>query len=340
MTVVKTKGVKSARHAAALRAYLDDERAVARVGHNLVDPARWEAEMRRTRRAFGKEGGQLMLHQVLAFNPDDTNRLTPASCVEFALSWLSERYPNNEAIVVLHEERGRDGVPRWAAHLGINCVDLESGKKLDEGHPRKAAQERAALCMRLDRERGLTVTEGRGSFSATHRRQPSRAVREIADGGRESWVLRLLTCARSAVAEAVGWADLAARLAAAGVRVRRDADGQAWWRDLSVDGARELYGGNLHSLGLDAESVEGRMRANTVRANAARRGLAVAMPPRRDQARARLFELSAAEEARRTTARKVERGSLSLADRIAAAKEENERLARMARRPRAKGWER
>ena len=255
MTVVKTKGVKSARHAANVAAYLDSPRAVMREGHNIIDPERWADEMAKTRAAYHHDGGQLMLHQVLAFNADDHDKLSEEDCMAYARGWLAERYPDQEAVIVLHEEHGADGVPRWAIHLGIGVTNLETGHKLDEGHPRLAAIDRARQVMRMDAERGLTVTEGRGRYSLTHAQQPTRAEQEIRARGKHAWKDDL----RARVSAALGKPDvrslsqLADALRDMGVfldysRSRRE-------MTLRMDGHRPVRASRL-GCGLDRATVE------------------------------------------------------------------------------------
>lgn len=255
MTIVKTKGVKSARHAANVAVYLDDPRAVMREGHNIIDPDRWADEMAKTRATYHHDSGQLMLHQVLAINADDYGKLSAEDCMAYARDWLAERYPYQEAVIVLHEERGADGVPRWAVHLGIGVTNLETGHKLDEGHPRLAAIDRARQVMRMDAERGLTVTEGRGRYSLTHAQQPTQAERAIKARGKYVWKDDL----RARVSAALGKPDvrsisqLADALGDMGVsldygRSRRE-------MTLRMDGHRPVRASRL-GCGLDRATVE------------------------------------------------------------------------------------
>lgn len=255
MTIVKTKGVKSARHAANVAAYLDDPRAVMREGHNIIDPDRWADEMAKTRAAYHHDSGQLMLHQVLAINADDYGKLSAEDCMAYARDWLAERYPDQEAVIVLHDERGADGVPRWAIHLGIGVTNLETGHKLDEGHPRLAAIDRARQVMRMDAERGLTVTEGRGRCSLTHVQQPTRAEQEIRARGKYVWKDDL----RARVSAALGRPDVRSisQLADAlrDIGVSLDYGRSCREMTLRMDGHRPVRASRL-GCGLDRATVE------------------------------------------------------------------------------------
>ena len=116
MTVVKQVAVTSAAHVKNLGRYLDDERAIAREGQNLVREGNWQKEMDATREAYGHNSparagcaNTYMYHQVLGFNPDECamngGKMTPQACMDYAREYVQERYPNQEAVWVLHEER-------------------------------------------------------------------------------------------------------------------------------------------------------------------------------------------------------------------------------------------
>lgn len=86
-----------------------------------------------------------MQHQVIGFNPDECScnggPMTPSRCMEYARDYIAKRYPNQEIVIVLHEERCRsDGSARFAAHLAINRTDLETGRRLNDGPARAAAK--------------------------------------------------------------------------------------------------------------------------------------------------------------------------------------------------------
>lgn len=83
-----------------------------------------------------------MCHQVIAFNPDECDinggKMTPARCMEFAREWVEGRYPDQEAVWVLHRERcAADGTRRYAVHVGINRTNLETGRRLNEGRSKQ-----------------------------------------------------------------------------------------------------------------------------------------------------------------------------------------------------------
>ena len=53
MTAIKQVAVTSTAHAGNLGCYLNDERALARDSQHLVNEGNWEAEMAKTREAYG-----------------------------------------------------------------------------------------------------------------------------------------------------------------------------------------------------------------------------------------------------------------------------------------------
>lgn len=195
MTVVKQVAVTSAAHVKNLGRYLDDERAIAREGQNLAREGDWQREMDATREAYGHNApsragcaNTYLYHQVLAFNPDECDmnggKMTPQACMDYAREYAQARYPNQEAVWVLHQEHCRaDGTDRYAAHIGINRTDLETGRRLAEGRSTQAKTSRANSVRDLDRKWGLREVRANERNSRTHARQPCRAEKEMAARG-------------------------------------------------------------------------------------------------------------------------------------------------------------
>lgn len=131
MTAIKQTSVTSRKHLASLKAYLDwnREKALAHDTLNIIDENRWFEEMDETREAAGhnkpgKSGARctFMQHQIIGFNPDECScnggKMTPALCMKYARQYVLTRYPNQEAVIVLHEEHCKgDGTTRYAATL-------------------------------------------------------------------------------------------------------------------------------------------------------------------------------------------------------------------------------
>ena len=197
MTAIKQTSVTSRKHLARLKDYLDWDRdkALAHDTQNIIDERRWFEEMDETREALGhnrpgKAGCKCtyMQHQILAFNPDECScnggKMTPERCMDYARDYLRARYPDCEAVVVLHLEKCRgDGSERIAAHLGINRSDLITSRRLDEGPARKAAAARVKTVRELDERYGLRQLERGKANSRTHARQPGAAERDMARKG-------------------------------------------------------------------------------------------------------------------------------------------------------------
>lgn len=191
MTAIKQTSVRSEKHLSRLKDYLswDRDKALAHDTQNIISEERWFQEMADTRKAMGhdkpgKAGAKCtyMQHQILGFLPDECDlnggKMTPEMCMRYARDYVAERYPNQEVVIVLHRERCRsDDTDRYAAHLGINRSDLETGRRLDEGPARKAAAARVKTVRTLDERYGLKQLERGKANSRVHARQPGKAER-------------------------------------------------------------------------------------------------------------------------------------------------------------------
>lgn len=197
MTAIKQTSVCSEKHLSRLKDYLswDRDKALAHDTQNIISEERWFQEMADTRNAMGhdkpgKAGAKCtyMQHQILGFLPDECDlnggKMTPEMCMRYARDYVAERHPNQEVVIVLHRERCRsDDTDRYAAHLGINRSDLETGRRLDEGPARKAAAARVKTVRTLDERYGLKQLERGKANSRVHARQPGKAERDMARRG-------------------------------------------------------------------------------------------------------------------------------------------------------------
>ena len=194
MTAIKQASVMSGEHLQNLKRYFDwdREKVLDHDTQHIIDEDRWFEEMDATREAAGhnrpgKQGARCtyMQHQVIGFNPDECScnggPMTPSRCMEYARDYIAKRYPNQEIVIVLHEERCRsDGSARFAAHLAINRTDLETGRRLNDGPARAAAKSRVRTVKELDTKYGLSQLERGLSNSKVHARQPGREeIRQI-----------------------------------------------------------------------------------------------------------------------------------------------------------------
>ena len=238
LTAVKQVSVTSVAHLKSLSGYLNDERALRRDSQNLVDESRWAEEMDRTREAYGhnspsRAGAAVtyMYHHIIGFNPDECScnggPMTPEECMRFAREWVQGRYPNQEAVWVLHKERcAADSTDRYAVHIGINRTDLETGNRLHEGLGRAAKVARANAMREMDAKWELRQLEKGQRNSRVHAIQPTRAEREMRARGSVSDKDMMRRCIRIRVREIAREApegnrmrELASRLKADGIEM-------------------------------------------------------------------------------------------------------------------------
>jgi hypothetical protein len=100
---------------------------------------------------------------------------------------VSCRYPNQEAVWVLHKEHCRaDSTDRYAVHIGINRTDLETGNRLNEGRAKQAKIARANAVRDMDDKWGLRQMEANERNSKVHALQPTRAEKEMKSRGLKS----------------------------------------------------------------------------------------------------------------------------------------------------------
>lgn len=118
MTTIKQVAVTTPAHVSNLSRYLDDDHVLARESQLIIDEGKWSEQMDATRESFGhnkpgKVGAKCTYgyHQIIAFNPDEIDlnggKLSKKDCMAYAREWVQTRYPNNEAIWVLHREHCR-----------------------------------------------------------------------------------------------------------------------------------------------------------------------------------------------------------------------------------------
>lgn len=243
MTAIKQKAVTTAAHAKALGLYLNDDRVLAKDSQNLVDPNRWEQEMARTRKSYGHDApsragakNTIMYHQILAFNPDESMAggiVGEKLAMAYVRDYVSTRYPNQEAVWVLHRERcAADGTTRLAAHIAINRTDLSNGRRLNEGRSRKAKVSRANTVRALDEKYGLRQLEKGKRNSRTHARQPTRKERAMEERGVRTDKRYLRQAIRASVREVRETGgdhrirDLARSLEGRGVKMTRSPSGR------------------------------------------------------------------------------------------------------------------
>lgn len=279
MTVVKTMGVRGEAHIASLRAYLEDDRALALWCANIADESRPFEEMARTREAYrhdtaSRKGcvNEEMWHQVLGFLPEDADfnggKMSALDCVRFADEWLERNYPYQEAVLSLHREHcAADGTERYAVHIAMNRTMLDgTGRRLDEGRAVVAKAKRAQAMREMDSRWGLRQVRANERNSAIHARQPTKPERMMAARGVESEksFIRERVKARATEIKKEGFEgnrmrELSRRLAPDGVKMTVSKSGkQAQFKTdrLTVNGNKLGRGfsmeGLAHGLGIKA----------------------------------------------------------------------------------------
>ncbi len=279
MTVVKTMGVRGKAHIASLRAYLEDDRALAVWSANIANGSKPFDEMARTREAYGHDiasrrgcANEEMWHQVIGFLPENADfnggKMSALDCMAFADEWLERNYPYQEAVLALHREHcAADGTDRYAVHIAMNRTMLDgSGRRLDEGRGAVAKAKRAQAMREADSRWGLRQVRANERNSAIHARQPTKAERKMEERGIESEkaFIRERVKARASEIRVEGpegnrMRELSRRLSADGVEMTMSKSGkQAQFRTsrITVNGNRLGRGfsvaGLAHGLGIKA----------------------------------------------------------------------------------------
>ena len=228
MTIIKQTGVSNKSHQRNLRAYINDDRKVLLRGSQNMDHCtnikRWASFMEATRHKYGhdkaarhirdKKTGELveakntiMFHQILAFLPEECDinggKLTPEDCMKYAKEYVAAYYPHQEVVMALHNEYCKaDKTHRYAVHIVINRTDLETGKRLDEGRGKTAKMKRANRIRDMDSKWGLKQVKRDEANSTLHKRQPSKAEKEIGARGGQSYKRNLRELCRIAAGRA------------------------------------------------------------------------------------------------------------------------------------------
>ena len=270
MTAIKQVAVTRVAHLKSMAHYLNDDRALARDSQNLTDEKSWAAEFDRTREAYGHNApsrvgstNTFMYHQVLGFNPDECaingGKMTPDACMSYARDYVQERYPNQEAVWVLHKEHSAaDGSDRYAVYIAINRTDLETGRRLNEGRSKQAKVSRANTIKDMDRKWGLAQLKANERNSRVHARQPTRAEKEMARRGAKSEKEFVRAKVREAVKDIQQYPQtnpakaLSGRLEADGIKMRFSKNGndlQFQHGTFKVNGAKLGRGFSRRGIG-------------------------------------------------------------------------------------------
>lgn len=144
--------------AAARAEYLQhDGRAVEVATQNINDERHWYREMDKTTSQHNCRGNVVGREYILSPSPED--RATPLQMRDFSLEWAADNFPNSEVAILVHEDSkerialGKEPIPH--AHVYVNAIDLESGKKIQISN--KRVRELHDSAQRMSRERGWSA---------------------------------------------------------------------------------------------------------------------------------------------------------------------------------------
>ena len=132
--------------------------------------------MDRTTAAAHLRGTVVGREYILSPSPED--HVLPEAMRDFALEWVGRCFPNAEAAVAVHvdsKERislGKD--PICHAHVYVNAVDLETGRKVVVSNSR--AREVHDIAQDMCRDRGMVEAEKYYDKNAQRAAVPMRSA--------------------------------------------------------------------------------------------------------------------------------------------------------------------
>lgn len=198
------------------------------------------AEMRSTRRLYGKEGGRYYYHMVQSFSPDEA--LTAETAHAIALR-LAEEYRDYEVLVCTHTDR-----KHLHSHFIINAVSFETGKKLHQSAERinELRQVSDELCLKF----GLTVCQA--ADKPKWKGLSNREYRAAAKG--ESWKFALMAAIDACMRRSRTRAEFLAEMEERGYGVKWTAERQAI--TYTTPGGRKCRDFRLHEEKYRKERME------------------------------------------------------------------------------------
>ena len=196
MSIIKQRSVISDKHSISLKKYINRKDALLRETQNIKLGDNWYEAMETTRNIQEgmsrkqKEGTKSakIYHQIIAFLPDEADinggKMTPELCMKYAQQYAERHYKNHEIVFVLHKEHCMaDDTYRYAIHMAINRIDLETMKKLTVPSIFKAKKQRVEWIKEMDEEWNLAqVKEGQAN-SKIHALQPFKSEKNITTRG-------------------------------------------------------------------------------------------------------------------------------------------------------------
>ena len=250
MSIIKQRSVVSPKHAKSLRKYINKKDALLQETQNIKLGDDWYKAMQMTRDIQAgmsrkqKEGTKSakIYHQIIAFLPDEIDlyggKMTPELCMKYARQYAERHYKNHEIVFVLHKEYCKaDDTYRYAIHMSINRIDLETMKKLTVPSIFKAKKQRVEWIREMDEEWNLAqVKEGQPN-SKIHALQPFKSEKNITSRGQSqdnsdwaSYKARLREAIHIAKDKAMDFDQFATKLQPWGAEVEKR-NGRIYIRD-------------------------------------------------------------------------------------------------------------
>lgn len=204
------------------------------IGADVPTSYNWATEMDSTRALFGTDapwkGKQARTFKHYILSPDPKDGIDLETLRELAVAWADDNYPGFQVAIVYHDDNeGR--IPH--AHIVVNNVNLETGRRLQDAVPR----ERLVSAQDMAKERGLSHFEPntvrRDGFqkraeSSSRRGVPQQSRQRVyvgkaeaglRDAGKYSWVSDMRDRVSIARSIASSEADFKAVLETMGVTV-------------------------------------------------------------------------------------------------------------------------
>lgn len=136
MPTIKSLTFRAGGHHATCamrRRYLEGaSRHIDRAFLNITEPERWDKEMDLTRETYSLRG--CVAYREFILSPGEEDGATVGQVRQMAVEWAQANFPTAEVAIVLHDdnreriENGLAGIVH--AHVVVNSVDLETGKKI------------------------------------------------------------------------------------------------------------------------------------------------------------------------------------------------------------------
>ena len=204
------------------RGYLEkDSRALERTCLNIATPERWDREMDRTREQYRLRG--CVSYREFIISPDPSDRAALEQVRELAVRWAHVNFPTAEVAIVFHDDNkerigsGKEGIVH--AHVVVNTVDLETGRKIVIKD--RALRELHNSAQRIAEDLKLSTMplyEPGKRHKSAQKNERTQAERQMEMRGIDTWKSQVRDMALQALSIAGSPAEFREMLAAADVR--------------------------------------------------------------------------------------------------------------------------